>query len=77
MEDVMSDGPTVVNSGGGGAAVAIVLAVLAIVGLLFFTGVINLNGGTKEVSVSVNAPKVEAPSVAKPAAPAAKPATGG
>ncbi|TGS10309.1 hypothetical protein EN852_026925 [Mesorhizobium sp. M2E.F.Ca.ET.209.01.1.1] len=75
----MSDGPTVVNSGSGGAAVAIVLAILAIVGLLFFTGVINLNGngGPKEVSVSVNAPKVEAPSVAKPAAPAPKPATGG
>ncbi|TGQ17833.1 MULTISPECIES: hypothetical protein [unclassified Mesorhizobium] len=75
----MSDGPTVVNSGGGGAAVAIVLAILAIVGLLFFTGVINVNGngGTKEVSVSVNAPKVEAPSVAKPAAPAPKSATGG
>ena len=71
----MSDGPTVVNSGNGGAVVAVMLAIIAIVGLLFFTGVINVNGGGgKDVNVTVNTPKVEAPSVSKPAAAPAKPA---
>lgn len=71
----MPEGPTVVNSGSGGTVVAVVLGIIAIVVLLFFTGVINLNGsGGKDVNVSVNTPKVEtpaAPSVSKPAAPAA------
>ncbi|CDX40958.1 conserved hypothetical protein [Mesorhizobium plurifarium] len=73
----MSDGPTVVNSGSGGTVVAVILGIIAIVVFLFFTGVININGsGGKDVNVSVNTPKVEAPaapSVSKPAAPA-KPA---
>jgi hypothetical protein len=43
---------------------------------LFFTGVIDLGGGTRNVDVDVNLPKVEAP--AAPAAPApAAPAQGG
>ncbi|TIW31662.1 MAG: hypothetical protein E5V62_28300 [Mesorhizobium sp.] len=58
----MADGPTVVNSGGGGTVVAVVLAILAIVVLLVFTGVININGGgSKDVNVKVESPKVEAP----------------
>ncbi|MDX8451211.1 hypothetical protein RFM98_00420 [Mesorhizobium sp. VK9D] len=74
----MADGPTIVNSGGGGTVVAVILGIIAIVVLLFFTGVININGsGGKDVNVSVNTPKVEAPSApsitVKPAAPA-KPA---
>ncbi|WP_292627288.1 hypothetical protein [Mesorhizobium sp.] len=46
----MADGPTVVNSGGNGAgtAVAILLAVIAIVILLLFTGVINSTAGAPE-----------------------------
>ena len=41
----MGDGPTVVNSGGNGAtAVAIVIALAALVVLLFATGVIDLSG---------------------------------
>ena len=80
----MSHGPTVVNSGGGGTAVAVILGIIPVVALLFFTGVININGsGGKDVNVSVNTPKVEAPSapsVSKPAAPAKPtpaPASGG
>jgi hypothetical protein len=78
----MSDGPTRVNSGGGGTAIAVILGIIAVVALLFFTGVININrSGGKDVDVTVNTPKVEAPSapsISKPAAPAKPaPATNG
>ncbi|RWO37492.1 MAG: hypothetical protein EOS12_32210 [Mesorhizobium sp.] len=69
----MADGPTVVNSGGGGGtAVAVVLGLIAIVVLLIFTGVINIQGGSgKDINVKVEVPKVEAPAApSKPSAPA-------
>ncbi|MBZ7927484.1 hypothetical protein LAC81_36720 (plasmid) [Ensifer adhaerens] len=79
-------GPTVINtgsSGNGGWAVAIIIALVVIGGLLLFTGVIDIGassgGGT---DVNVNVPAVEsqstdkpATSAEKPAAPADKPAT--
>jgi len=72
-EEVIADGPTVVNSGGsGGTAVAIVLAIIAIAVLLLLTGVINIHGGGgKDINVKVEAPKVEAPAAPAPAKPAA------
>lgn len=78
----MADGPTIVNSGSGGTAVAIVLGIIAIVVLLIFTGVINIHGGGgQDINVKVEAPKVEAPAkqaAPAPAAPApAAPANGG
>jgi hypothetical protein len=82
-EKVMADGPTVVNTGGGGTtAVAIIVALVALVGLLFMFGVIDLSGGDgRDIDVKIDAPAVEAP--AAPAAPAptapapAAPANGG
>lgn len=74
----MADGPTVANSGGGGGgAVAAVVAIIGLV-VLFFTGVIDFGGtgGTRNVDVDVNLPKVESPSTPAPAAPSA-PADGG
>lgn len=67
----MADGPTVINSGGsGGTVAAVIIALVVLVGILFFTGVIDFDGGaaTKNVNVDVDLPKVEAP--AAPAAPA-------
>ncbi|MDX8527471.1 hypothetical protein RFM68_23510 [Mesorhizobium sp. MSK_1335] len=74
----MADGPTVVNTGGGGGggtAVAIVLAIIAIIGVLFFTGIIDVGGGvgSKDVNVKIDAPKIEAPKVETPAAPTKTP----
>jgi hypothetical protein len=64
----MADGPTVVNSGGGGGAVAaVVVAIIALVIVLFFTGVIDFGGGTRNVDVNVDLPKVDAPSAPTPA----------
>ena len=65
----MADGPTVVNTGGGGTtAVAIIVALVALVVLLFMFGVIDLNGaGGSDIDVKIDAPAVEAP-----AAPAAR-----
>jgi hypothetical protein len=62
-------GPTVINTGKSstaGWAVAVILALLVIGGLLMFTGVININGGGG-TDVNVNVPAVETPSAEKPA----------
>lgn len=46
----MADGPTVVHSGGnGGTVVAVVVAIRALVIVLFFIGVIDLSGGGDSV----------------------------
>ena len=62
-------GPTVINTGRSstvGWAVAVILALVVIGGLLMFTGVININGGGG-TDVNVNVPAVETPSTDKPA----------
>jgi hypothetical protein len=74
-------GPTVINTGRSntGWIVAVILALVAIGGILMYTGVINLNGGGG-TEVNVNVPAVETPSTDKPATdtPATgTPATGG
>ncbi|WP_075292878.1 hypothetical protein [Pararhizobium arenae] len=71
-------GPTVINtgsSGNGGWAVALVIALIVIGGLLMFTGVIDISGGNGGgTDVNVNVPAVEAPSADKPAStPATSP----
>ncbi|MCV9962448.1 hypothetical protein OIU34_11100 [Pararhizobium sp. BT-229] len=69
-------GPTVINTGRSstaGWAVAVILALVVIGGLLMFTGVININGGGG-TDVNVNVPAVETPSTDKPATDT--PATG-
>ncbi|MBP1858067.1 hypothetical protein [Rhizobium herbae] len=69
-------GPTVINTGRSstaGWAVAVILALVVIGGLLMFTGVININGGGG-TEVNVNVPAVETPSTDKPATDT--PATG-
>ncbi len=68
-------GPTVINTGRSsivGWAVAVILALVVIGGLLMFTGVINMGGGGTDVNVNV--PAVETPSTDKPATDT--PATG-
>jgi hypothetical protein len=74
-------GPTVINTGRSntGWIVAVILALVAIGGILMYTGVNNLNGGGG-TEVNVNVPAVETPSTDKPATdtPATgTPATGG
>jgi hypothetical protein len=66
----MADGPTVVTSGNGGTAVAIIIAIIALVVILFATGVIDFGGVDRNVNVDVNTPAVETPSAPAPAAPA-------
>ena len=68
-------GPTVINTGRSntGWIVAVILALVAIGGILMYTGVINLNGGGG-TEVNVNVPAVETPSTDKPATDT--PATG-
>ncbi|KQS90439.1 MULTISPECIES: hypothetical protein [unclassified Rhizobium] len=72
-------GPTVINTGRSsntGWAVAVILAVVVIGGLLMFTGVINIGGSGGGTDVNVNVPAVETPSTdAKPATTETKPAT--
>ncbi|WP_438750538.1 hypothetical protein [Pararhizobium sp. O133] len=74
-------GPTVINTGRSsntGWAVAVILAVVVIGGLLMFTGVIDIGGGGGNTDVNVNVPAVETPSTdTKPATdtPATAPAT--
>ncbi len=73
-------GPTVINTGRSsntGWAVAVILAVVVIGGLLMFTGVINIGGGgSGGTDVNVNVPAVETPSTdAKPTTMETKPAT--
>lgn len=74
-------GPTVINTGSNGTAgwaVAVILAIVVIGGLLMFTGVINLGGSGGGTDVNVNVPAVETPSTeTKPATdtPATAPAT--
>ncbi|MCV9999037.1 hypothetical protein OE766_12330 [Pararhizobium sp. YC-54] len=60
-------GPTVINTGRStaGWAVAVIVALVVIGGLLMFTGVINTNGGDG-TDVNVNVPAVETPSADKP-----------
>lgn len=68
-------GPTVINTGRSstmGWAVAVILALVVIGGLLMFTGVINMGGSGTDVNVNV--PAVETPSTDKPATDT--PATG-
>jgi hypothetical protein len=77
----MADGPTVVNTGGGAIA-GVVVAIIALMIVLFLTGVIDFGsgGGSRNVDVDVNLPKVEAPSAPAPDAPAPAapaPANGG
>jgi hypothetical protein len=67
----MADGPTVVTSGNGGTAVAVIIAIIALAIVLFATGVIDFEGGVdRNVNVDVNTPAVETPSASEPAAPA-------
>ncbi|MGX5844844.1 hypothetical protein ACWGTI_29515 [Mesorhizobium sp. ArgA1] len=71
----MADGPTVVNSGGSGTVIAVVIGVIAIVVFLIFAGVINIHGGGaggQDINVKVEAPKVEAPKVEAPKVEAPK-----
>ncbi|HTO33904.1 MAG TPA: hypothetical protein VL202_22430 [Pararhizobium sp.] len=73
-------GPTVINTGRSGTAgwaVAVIIAIVVIGGLLMFTGVIG-GGGGGNTDVNVNVPAVETPSTdTKPATdtPATAPAT--
>ena len=57
----MAEGPTVANTGGSGTAVAILLGVVAIVVLLFFTGIIHLGGSGGATDVNLDTPKFDAP----------------
>jgi hypothetical protein len=75
----MADGPTVVQTGGsGGTIAAVIIAIVAVVVLLFMFGVIDLGGGgSSDVNVNVDVPKVDAPAPEAPAPAAPTPATGG
>jgi hypothetical protein len=71
----MADGPTVVNSGGSGStAVTILIAIAAVVSLLFLFGVFEFSDSGRIIDVNVDAPAIDAR--AAPDAPAA-PANGG
>ncbi|WP_455273143.1 hypothetical protein [Rhizobium herbae] len=61
-------GPTVINTGRSSAGwiAALILALVVIGGLLMFTGVINIGGGSG-TDLNVNVPAVETPSAEKPA----------
>lgn len=60
--------PTVIHTGGSGAAgwaVAVILLVVIGAGVLFFSGNLSLDGGgTKNVDVNVTLPEVETPATA-------------
>jgi hypothetical protein len=67
----MADGPTVVTSGNGGTAVAVIIAIIALAIVLFATGVIDFEGGVdRNVNVDVDTPAVETPTVPAPTIPA-------
>lgn len=58
----MSEGPTVINTGGdgggGGWAVAIILAVVLVIGGLWVFGGLNFGGGDRDVDVTLDVPAV-------------------
>ncbi len=70
-------GPTIVNSdrsGNGGWAIALFIALVALVALLMFTGIIEIGGSNGSTDVNVNVPAVETPATDKTAATPATPA---
>jgi hypothetical protein len=74
--EIMADDPTVANSKGSGAtAVTIIVAIAAVVSLLFLFGVFEFSNGSGRI-IKVN---VDAPAIDTPAAPdaLAVPANGG
>ena len=77
----MAEEPTVAKTGGSGTAAVILLGVIAIVVLLFFTGIIDLGGDGGATDVNLDTPKFdapqgsgEAPKADTPALPAKTPA---
>lgn len=77
--------PVIVNDGGGGGggwAIALIVGVLALIGVVFLfnSGALRSGGGSDgNIDVTVDVPKVEAPKVdaPAPAAPAPAPSTNG
>ncbi len=70
-------GPTVINTGrssSAGWAVAVIIAVVAVGGLLLFSGIIDIDGGGTDVNINVPA-GTSAPATGA-APPAAAPASG-
>ncbi|MEO3386463.1 hypothetical protein [Mesorhizobium sp. CAU 1741] len=58
----MSEGPTVINTGGGGSggwAVAIILAVVLVVGALWVFGGLDFGGGGDAVTIDVPAVTID------------------
>jgi len=76
----MAEGPTVIQTEGGGATVAgILIAIIATVVLLFLFGVIDIGGnGSRDIDVNVDVPAIQTPADPAPSTPAPQaPASGG
>jgi hypothetical protein len=58
----LADQPTTFGKGGGGAGVALVVVALVLLVVVLFTDILNFSGGgTRNIQVGVDRPKVETP----------------